>query len=204
MECSHGWSEGRCRATAAQPVEGNSPEHPCPGGAAESPSTRPTPVYASPMRPHPRIRKVVKWGGLALAIALVVAVAMSRTTYHSAEHHSVRSVHSLTVTAGTLNYTTITTPPLQPNLFDTIVWSKLPLPVPQLHWWFDWTRTRTYTFVCIPLWPPALVCFAASALAWRLDTLTTRRERHGACPSCGYDRSGLALPAPCPECGTAT
>ncbi len=48
-----------------------------------------------------------------------------------------------------------------------------------------------------------LLAAIPTALAWRLDTLARRREKLGACPSCGYDRAGLAFSAPCPECGNA-
>lgn len=52
-----------------------------------------------------------------------------------------------------------------------------------------------------PLWPPAVLCAAASAWAWRLDERARRRALAGRCPRCRYDRAGLAPGAACPECG---
>lgn len=69
--------------------------------------------------------------------------------------------------------------------------------------WWDWGWFRIVGnrgwLAVFPIWaliiPPFLVCAVAS----RLD----RRKLPGACPKCGYDQTGLAADAVCPECGEA-
>ncbi len=56
----------------------------------------------------------------------------------------------------------------------------------------------------IPLWLPFPLMLAPTAWLWWGEIRrrrAARREMAGHCPSCGYDRSGLA-DAKCPECGT--
>jgi hypothetical protein len=61
---------------------------------------------------------------------------------------------------------------------------------------YDGRPTWPTVQIAIPLWPVFLVTAPLSVLAWR--------RRHGhtatACPSCGYDLSGLPRGSPCPEC----
>jgi hypothetical protein len=53
-------------------------------------------------------------------------------------------------------------------------------------------------YAWLPLWIPAGVVLPITLLAW---TSGSRRKRLlRACPSCGYDLSGLPPGSPCPEC----
>ena len=57
----------------------------------------------------------------------------------------------------------------------------------------------------LPALPGQADPLAVGVVAWqfrRLEVRAHRREKVG-CHSCGYDRSGLAVWAACPECGTA-
>lgn len=72
-----------------------------------------------------------------------------------------------------------------------------------LVWLPAWERARTWKgntsmLVCMPLWIPFAMSAAASAWAWRRHW---KRNRHGFCAECGYDRTGLPEGAVCPECG---
>ncbi|HYE62763.1 MAG TPA: hypothetical protein VD997_12275 [Phycisphaerales bacterium] len=56
-------------------------------------------------------------------------------------------------------------------------------------------RTRLWS---LPLWSLTLLSLAVSVPAW---WALTKRSTHGGCDRCGYDTTGLAIDAPCPECG---
>lgn len=48
---------------------------------------------------------------------------------------------------------------------------------------------------------PALLLLAPAVVLWGPELRAARRSRKGRCPRCGYDRRGLVMDAPCPECG---
>jgi len=61
--------------------------------------------------------------------------------------------------------------------------------------WFSWR-------IDMPLWPFVAIAIGTTAAAWRIDAIARRKSRSWACTNCGYDRTGLAANAPCPECNT--
>ena len=69
---------------------------------------------------------------------------------------------------------------------------------PQWQWWFS-ANTES---VGLPLWLPLLMTGIGGGLLWKSELRSERKRRAGLCPSCGYDRRGLAADAKCPECGT--
>lgn len=73
-------------------------------------------------------------------------------------------------------------------------------------WWGQWSTTTSPNFrrdqVAIHYWLLTLPCAIATALTWLPVLTSPRRKRAGLCPTCAYDRRGLAPDAPCPECGT--
>jgi len=72
-------------------------------------------------------------------------------------------------------------------------------------WWFYSQGFRAlpkgFAIGWIPLWVPALLAAACSAVAWRLDALAARNVAVHPCSRCGYERAGIAKGAKCPECG---
>jgi hypothetical protein len=97
---------------------------------------------------------------------------------------------------------------------DATSWEKLPPPGSGWSGGFDGTgRFDVWMFrkemdpygfrLFLPLWFLPLVTLLPTVLAWRLDTLAHRRARLNLCPTCNYNRTGLAPRAICPECGTA-
>ena len=151
------------------------------------------------MKPHPRIRKTIKWGGAAVTVLLVVVWVGSgwwwigRTEY--GHFHPVIGNGRIT-----LIYTTYPlnlshrVPGIYVERLESIWWA----------WGFEWENYGGIRALRMPLWPFALASSASYALAWRLDTLARRRAKLNLCPKCGYDRTGILQDAKCPECGLAS
>jgi hypothetical protein len=155
------------------------------------------------MRPHPRIRKTIKWGGAAVTVLLVLVWIGSGWWW------VLWSSNDL-------------------GIFDCvggrIAWSRDGDPRPKMQrrigWWavrnnarFEWRLAfgtqateslgpSSSTYCVVPLWPFIVAAGSSSILAWRLD-LIARRARLKFCPKCNYDRTGIAKDAVCPECGAA-
>ncbi|MBX3379531.1 MAG: hypothetical protein KF805_05525 [Phycisphaeraceae bacterium] len=148
------------------------------------------------MKPHPRVRKTVKWAG---AVSLVTLSAL----WIGTARHAVLFVwkSGLTVMSA---YGTI-------GIGKQYVWLPIPPEMQGWHldmggsaplqWWFNGEWDDAARNVSVPLWAVCLPVLIATGAAWRLDVLATRRKKVGRCATCGYDRAGLKLDAACPECG---
>jgi hypothetical protein len=156
------------------------------------------------MKPHPRIRKAIKWGGAAVTLLLVVVWIGSywRGLWAERLDHTSLSVvfrggihwawHEHTIRDDMVNRVS------GMGLFsaeDLPQWPSIVWPSVSM------TDMGMRAELWIPLWLPTLAGFVPTALAWRLDTLARRRARLNLCPKCRYDRAGLAVDARCPECG---
>ena len=64
------------------------------------------------------------------------------------------------------------------------------------------TTSNSMIGVTVPLWIPWVMVLGLCSLMRRDQQREKQRRLLGFCPACGYDRSGLAAIAPCPECGT--
>ena len=53
----------------------------------------------------------------------------------------------------------------------------------------------------MPYWIPTLVRGVATGMCFGTGRRVRRWARLGCCLACGYDRTGLAKDAVCPECG---
>ena len=69
---------------------------------------------------------------------------------------------------------------------------------PVQRWGFQVDLDAPYRVVAGPLWMPALGAAGLLLVAWKRSRCS--RPPAG-CPACGYDLSGLAPGAACPECG---
>jgi hypothetical protein len=150
------------------------------------------------MKPHPRIRKTIKWGGAAVTLLLVVAWAWSGRYTVGVWWASPRSPpweYSLALSAGSI----------QLIRSDQYFGTESGYTGVHRHrngiLWRAFWRNGSPMVVLLPLWFVAAPSLLTTVLAWRLDALARRRARLGFCPICHYDRTGLAEPAICPECG---
>jgi len=149
--------------------------------------------YHPAMKPRPRIRKFFKWGGLVVsALLLTVWVGSACNQHLYATHRGF----SLDVNRGRVQ---LTRPHEGVRSHQTSVhWSR-PWET-RFEWSAKFERKSFWWYVIIPLWPFVALSLATTAAAWRMDIIARRKSRLGACPACGYDRTGLAPAAPCPEC----
>lgn len=148
------------------------------------------------MRPHPRIRKVVKWGGIV--VTTLIAAAWCATFTRGVMYYR-QPIGCAAMGGGGIvlvYYMSATNSDLEPGLS---AWTHMGAS----GGWFDGQWNTELIGVRFPLLVPLVLVALPTALAWRLDTLARRRAKVNACPACGYDRSGLARSSPCPECGTS-
>ncbi|MBX3379496.1 MAG: hypothetical protein KF805_05335 [Phycisphaeraceae bacterium] len=68
-------------------------------------------------------------------------------------------------------------------------------------WTFGYSEVPEFAYFYLPLWAFVAATLVPTALAWRSDTLATRRAHIGFCAKCGYNLSATAAGVPCPECG---
>ena len=166
------------------------------------------------MKPHPRIRKTIKWGGAVVTVLLAVVwiwsgwirfVIYTGSEFgpigvkHGQIHIGIVTVHSSAV-------------PISPRGYFVIQNQ----PAPEWRWWFGRSYATARATVSspvllyseqsfiAPLWPFVVASMLACGIACYRDDLFARRARLNLCLSCNYDRAGLAAGAVCPECGQAS
>jgi hypothetical protein len=171
--------------------------------------------YTARMKPHPRIRKTAKWGG---AIATVLLVVWIGSGWGAVSCWAPYSGLSSRVGDGGFEVSWgdgLQLPPDQPvggafgegwQIGTTYtVCERFPRGDFPTAWWWWGDLSSNAPAVCVvavPLWVPASLALAITALAWRLDALARRRAMINLCATCRYDRTGLAAGVACPECGS--
>jgi hypothetical protein len=159
------------------------------------------------MKPHPRIRKTIKWGGAAVTVLLVVAWVGSGWLACGWQARDGRAIFA---TAGAIGWVVYGQPDSD-GVTTTMVRSRSSwflTSTSQAPWSFSRPAPGAVTHggivrLLLPLWPLVVGASLVTAIAWRLDALARRRARGGLnlCPNCNYDRAGIAADALCPECG---
>jgi hypothetical protein len=145
------------------------------------------------MKPHPRIRKTIKWGGAAAILLLLVVWLGSgwgRLLWQT------QGWWRFVVARGRI-VVTHSDPAVNKSS------PQVDFGAGEFRW--EWRYFRTSAgggwAVALPLWWPLPFLAVGTAAAWRLDTVARRRVRLNLCPKCNYDRAGIAADAKCPECG---
>ena len=144
------------------------------------------------MKPHPRIRKTIKWGGLVMTtlfggvwIASLVVRPIAWETRHGLSFSLGGGCEIVQYWPGSSR---------KPGLF-------FPRPFGPT-FWFETNEVLGQITWFVPGWFPFTACLVATVVARKLDAVA-RRSRLNLCPKCNYDRTGLAAGAVCPECGAA-
>jgi hypothetical protein len=149
------------------------------------------------VKPHPRIRKTVKWGGAVVSV-LFLTIWISSRWWHLG-YKSRGGTWAVGVDAGTvvIGYA-------RPGVWSNPHGFLLRFLDPPLHfaWWFNSESQPLATWWSVPLWVPTVPLLLATCAAWRLDAIARRRGRPGHCAACGYDLTGNTSGV-CPECGAA-
>lgn len=122
---------------------------------------------------YPRIRKTIKWGAAAVTALLALVWIAGEFWSFGWGGPPGRAVYF----SGGL-----------------LLWGKAYVFADGRGWGID-------SPLPLPLWLPMVATLLPTAFVWWLDALARRRVRVNLCPSCDYDRTGLADGAKCPECG---
>ena len=154
------------------------------------------------MKPHPRIRETIKWGGAVATLLLIVLWIGSGWWMVGWMNGKGEEVW---LGGGGVRVDTLGPP--DPDGVMTVTtdrgWVAVGAPNFGINWRFYREHNGGFTHTFIPLWLPALLAAVVAIGAWRLDILARRRARITHCPKCGYDRAGIAGEAKCPECGAS-
>jgi hypothetical protein len=150
------------------------------------------------MKPHPRIRRTIKWGGAAATLLLATSWAASAWWYVV-----FRVGNGIEIAGGRGVLQAAWPMPKVAYALDSGFRAGWVFPRGNL-WWMQ--IDADLGRILIPFWIPLAVAIALTAWAWHLDALACRRERAARlnlCPKCNYDRAGIAKDAVCPECGAS-
>jgi hypothetical protein len=149
------------------------------------------------MKPHPRIRKTIKWGGAVVTVLLVVVWIGSGWGRLGTP---VPARYRVDIWDGRLSFTHTD----GSSMAVSFKWYTQ-IGRWRIIWSPDVQLGSSRWFVAVPLWPLFLCSSALSATLGLQDALARRRARGGVnlCPKCNYDRAGIAADAKCPECGSA-
>lgn len=146
------------------------------------------------VKPHPRIRKTIKWGGAAASAVLLILWGISGWWIASWIGSSwLAGFTAGGVQIGFADYKGILTGEglCHGRLPDGARWKWLP----------EFHHDPVEWGILIPFWILVLATLCLTIIAWRMEM--TVRSSLNACRVCGYDRAGLARGAVCPECGAA-
>jgi hypothetical protein len=140
------------------------------------------------------IRRWVRWGSFAAVVILTLVWGASLFGYVG--YTGSLDVRGFYIGHGSFNYH---------DYSGAFVWMRTgwsagvynESPTRSLIWLPHWGPRGLADRMNAPLWIPWLL--AAGFTAWRFRA--DRVKPLHACPSCGYDKTGLVAGAACPECG---
>ncbi len=159
------------------------------------------------MKPHPRIRKTVKWGGAVVTVLLVVVWIGSLWWQVSLD-----CGHGVDVGIAGGRLALAFDQEQWPSYPGKLALHRRPQQMRKMGWGpehrVDIVLTATQLGIrgehyAVPIWMLASGGLLGTVCMIRFDSLARRRARIGLCPKYRYDRAGLAADAVCPECGAS-
>lgn len=155
--------------------------------------------YALYMRPHPKVRMLVKWGGLALIAVLAALwwVSLRKlVVYRTAPDGLWVGISEGRIAALTPPQAMSSGQGPGGHWVVGDLWSRT-------EWAFRYAWNQNDIRIHIPFWFLIVTATIPTAIAWHLDLVARRRAHAGlSCAHCHYSLAGLALGLPCPECGS--
>jgi hypothetical protein len=168
------------------------------------------------MKPHPRIRKTIKWSGAAVTLLLVVV-------WIGSGWRTVRMVVAKGVAVSVADGRVVFErfPELPASVLNQSRWFELNSagfdylkPVTHAEPFSNWSyhigwgmgrheRGPWWSLFYFPLWIPAVLLASVILVINVRGRFARRRARLNLCPKCNYDRAGIAKDAVCPECGAS-
>jgi hypothetical protein len=156
-------------------------------------------MYTGSMRPCPRIRKAVKWGGAAASVVLL-AVWLTSVWLCAIYRHP--NSNWIGISSGRLNIFRLD-PRARILIRRQLLGWEISRHKEELFWTAHRWNDGLQELVLIPLWILIGPVVLPTTIAWRLDIIARRRPLVDHCATCKYDRLGLPAGSVCPECGTA-
>jgi len=144
------------------------------------------------------------WAVVAAACAVVVvasvvgSVATGMGWEWSRTHAGGGAIRGIAIARGGIHWHDMQSVPMLGAI--PIVGNFFSLHVQSEGWWFKFSMQAKTKEVVVPMWAIGVLAGSVMAFAWWRAT----RVKKGHCARCGYDLSGLAAGAMCPECGAGT
>ncbi len=146
------------------------------------------------MKPHPRIRKTIKWGGAVVTVLLVVVWVGSG--WRGARWSDSR--WDVSIYEGRFRVFRARIQDVKARDAAKLQW---PLYCHGWKWNTNWIIIQDLWSIDLPLVWLAAPVLAITFISWMIDIRTHKRGKLNLCSKCRYDRTGLASSAVCPECG---
>lgn len=148
------------------------------------------------MKPHPKIRKTVKWAGAFLTPLLVASWIASMVLWMQwwfikdwmfvAGEGGIGLAHFS-------GFGEVESP---------LAWGVKSFEWGRVGWFYHYSNAH-WSVTGVPVWSLSVPALLTTVVASYFDTLARRRTRMGACKNCGYDLSATFPTSICPECGSS-
>lgn len=152
----------------------------------------------SPRSTRGRGRRVAKWAGLVVCVAIAAGFVVStwRSAYWYPDPRTMIVLGNGQVTVMYSRYS-------DARDFTPASTDANPHGGGQWWWYPRFFDGGNGTWAHLPLWCLFAAVLIPTAMLWYRDSARYRRRHPLRCAGCGYDRRGLGFEVVCPECGAS-